>query len=97
MVEDLWAAGGAGLATATILQTNASITVYMSCIYIIYAVYQTENRTSQQIHIHIPPKVSWESKKHCSIKNVQEFETFASTYLDDQTSYDFRSWNFLGV
>ena len=42
----------------------------------------------------LTPKVSWGSKKHISIKNVQEIENFASAYLDDQTSYDFQTWNF---
>ena len=54
---------------------------------------------SFQISVHfqwrgafLTPKVSWGSKKHISIKNVQEIENFAPAYLDDQTSYDFQTW-----
>ena len=42
----------------------------------------------------LTPKVSWESKKHISIKNVQEIANFASAYLNVQTSYDFQTWIF---
>ena len=42
----------------------------------------------------LTPKVSWGSKEHISIKNVQEIENFAPAYLDDQTSYDFQTWIF---
>ena len=42
----------------------------------------------------LTPKVSWGSKKHISIKNVQEIENFASAHLNVQTSYDFQTWIF---
>ena len=46
------------------------------------------------VHNFTTSKVSWGSKKHISIKNVQEIENFASAYLNVQTSYDFQTWIF---
>ena len=49
---------------------------------------------SHSDHVCYVCKVSWGSKKHISIKNVQEIENFASAYLNTQTSYDFQTWIF---